>query len=92
LDLYMGTRHRAAIGISQETDAIVVLVSEERACVNLVVGGRVSNKLDANELRAQLSSFFVSDAAKRNDEGSQKPVLSRTFEKTAHIIKSKFNK
>lgn len=51
---YYGTRHRAAIGLTEETDAVVVLVSEERGSVSIVVGGEVLPVADVNELRARL--------------------------------------
>jgi len=54
LDPNMGTRHRAAIGISQETDAVVVLVSEETASVSVVVDGRLKKQKDAREIRETL--------------------------------------
>lgn len=49
-----GTRHRAAIGLSEETDAICLVVSEERGTVSLVQGGRVVPVADANDLRQRL--------------------------------------
>jgi diadenylate cyclase len=61
LDPNMGTRHRAAIGISQETDAVVVLVSEEIGSVTLVVDGKVSRKLDARQLREQLNDLLMGE-------------------------------
>lgn len=54
-----GTRHRAAIGISQETDAIVVLVSEEGASISLVVEGKVSRKMDPKDLRKALKELLT---------------------------------
>jgi diadenylate cyclase len=73
LDPNWGTRHRAAIGISQETDAIVVLVSEEGASISLVVDGKVSRKMDPKDLRKSLNELLAEDeeqqraAAKGND-------------------------
>jgi diadenylate cyclase len=54
LDPNMGTRHRAAIGISEETDAVVVLVSEEGGSISMVVDGVVSKKLDPKGLKSAL--------------------------------------
>lgn len=67
LDPNWGTRHRAAIGISQETDAIVVLVSEEGASMSLVVEGKVSRKMDPRDLRKSLKELLAEQSA---DEGS----------------------
>lgn len=58
VDPNMGTRHRAAIGISQETDALVVVVSEESAAISLVVDGHVSRDLDPKELRKALRNLL----------------------------------
>ena len=61
LDPNWGTRHRAAIGISQETDAIVVLVSEEGASISLVVEGKVSRKMEPKDLRKSLKDLLADD-------------------------------
>lgn len=58
VDPNIGTRHRAAIGISQETDAIVVVVSEESAAISLVVDGVISRDLELKELRKALRSLI----------------------------------
>lgn len=55
---FYGTRHRAALGLTEETDAVVVIVSEERGTVSVVVAGEVFPVADANELRVRLLDFF----------------------------------
>lgn len=50
----LGTRHRAAIGITEDTDAISVVVSEETGLISFIEGGRVKRHLDTTQLRALL--------------------------------------
>lgn len=52
----LGTRHRAAIGITEETDAVAVVISEETGIISAVVGGKMHRPLDAAGLRAVLLS------------------------------------
>jgi diadenylate cyclase len=54
-----GTRHRAALGISEETDAIVVVVSEETGTVSFVHRGTIERPLDVEQLRAQLRRYYA---------------------------------
>lgn len=66
---HFGTRHRAAIGLTRETDAAVVVVSEERGLVSLVVNGEVSVMMDQNELRDRLARLLhLSVAGKQDSE------------------------
>ena len=51
-----GTRHRAALGITEETDAVVVVVSEERGAIAVAVDGRLTSTLDAVKLPLVLDS------------------------------------
>lgn len=61
LELHMGTRHRAAFGVSEQTDALVVLISEERGSINLVYDGRMEADLSAPELKQRLYTHFATD-------------------------------
>lgn len=53
-----GTRHRAAIGITEETDAIAIVVSEEMGKISLAIGGKLIASLDEVRLRRVLSSAW----------------------------------
>ncbi len=55
----VGTRHRAAVGITEESDAVVIVVSEETAAISVVVGGELIHGLDAPRLREVLRDLFV---------------------------------
>ncbi|MDX8392501.1 MAG: diadenylate cyclase CdaA [Mariprofundaceae bacterium] len=55
-----GTRHRAAIGVTEESDALVVIVSEETAHVRIADAGKMSEVLDARALRHRLIEKFSS--------------------------------
>ena len=59
----VGTRHRAAVGITEETDAVVIVASEETGAISVVLGGEMVRGLDAPRLRVVLR-----DALARPDE------------------------
>jgi diadenylate cyclase len=53
-----GTRHRAALGLSEETDAVVIIVSEERQDISLVYGGRLYKDLSREDLISQVKGMM----------------------------------
>jgi uncharacterized protein (TIGR00159 family) len=58
----LGSRHRAAIGITEDTDALAVVVSEETGIISLVSGGRIRRDLDGRTLKeALLAALAVED-------------------------------
>src|ERR1700741_4444673 len=56
LSTQLGTRHRAGIGITEETDAIAVICSEETGAISFAVGGRIERDLSVEQLRDRLGS------------------------------------
>jgi diadenylate cyclase len=57
----LGTRHRAAVGITEETDALVIVVSEETATISVVMGGEMIRGLDAPRLRVVLRDLLAGE-------------------------------
>src|SRR5690349_7899305 len=55
---FLGTRHRSALGLSEETDAVIVVVSEERGVVSIAFEGKLFSGLDADELRRKIMQFL----------------------------------
>jgi diadenylate cyclase len=53
----LGTRHRAALGLTEENDAVAVVVSEETGSISLVVNGDIERGVTADRLRASLRSL-----------------------------------
>jgi diadenylate cyclase len=61
----LGTRHRAAIGITEDTDSVAVVVSEETGLISFVQNGQIRRGLDATKLRTQI--FDAMQAPTRNE-------------------------
>ena len=55
----LGSRHRAAIGLTEENDAVAIVVSEERGQIALAMNGRIDRALTPDELRERLRTFVV---------------------------------
>src|SRR6186997_76804 len=55
----LGTRHRAAIGLTEENDAVAIVISEERGEIGLAMNGRIDRGLSGDDLRDRLKTFVV---------------------------------
>ncbi|MFP4343377.1 MAG: diadenylate cyclase CdaA [Anaerolineales bacterium] len=62
-DRHLGLRHRAAIGTTEESDAVAVVVSEERGTVSLAHNGRIIRDLEPDRLESILNAFFSGKSA-----------------------------
>ncbi len=71
-DQKMGLRHRAALGISEVSDAIVVVVSEETGSISIAYNGRMIQRIDSERLGAILRTFFT--------KPEKKPLLKSIHE------------
>ncbi len=55
----LGSRHRAAIGLTEENDAVAIIVSEETGAISVVVDGQIERGVDANDLRDRLRALVL---------------------------------
>ena len=88
-----GTRHRAAVGLSEETDAVVIVVSEETGAISLAYKGRLSRGLDEERLHRILSAVLLrgSQALGRWQRFRQKLDLSTEgIARTEEIMEREF--
>jgi diadenylate cyclase len=67
----LGSRHRAAIGLTEDTDAVAVVVSEETGIISLVEGGRIVRNLDGRSLKQSLLEVLEARPAARDDEAAE---------------------
>ena len=72
LDKSLGSRHRAALGITEETDAVVVVVSEERGTISFCFNGNIVSNLDGASLRQALLGLFGQRGARKRGKAGAK--------------------
>ena len=68
LDKSLGTRHRAAVGITEQTDAVVVVVSEEKGSASLCYGGNIARNLEPTSLRKALLGVLAKSKPDRKKD------------------------
>ena len=76
----MGLRHRAALGVAEESDAIAVVISEETGIVSLAYDGKIDKYVPLDELQGKLNEFFKPDQ-------SSKSLFARLISNFQGIIK-----
>ena len=77
LDKSLGSRHRAALGITEETDAVVVVVSEERGTISFCFNGNIISNLDGASLRQALLGLFGQQRRKKKPTSKKDGPQSR---------------
>ena len=68
----LGTRHRAAVGISERSDAVVVVVSEETGNISVVEAGRIDRYLDSDSFKERL----IKDLLANPNQEEEKEVIN----------------
>jgi uncharacterized protein (TIGR00159 family) len=68
LSTELGTRHRAALGVTEETDALAVVVSEETGTISVAYEGRMVRDLDGKSLRNTLYEYLITDLYPRGPQ------------------------
>jgi diadenylate cyclase len=79
----LGTRHRAALGVTEDSDAIVIVVSEETGLISFVQAGEIKRALDATKLRAAI--FQAIEGRKTSDERMDPSRASEVETETEEI-------
>lgn len=80
VDDSFGSRHRAALGITEETDAVVVIVSEERGTISFCFNGNIASNLDGAKLRTMLEAIFSPKVRKKTRKPTLKTARDGTLE------------
>jgi diadenylate cyclase len=79
----MGTRHRAAVGLTLQSDAVVLIVSEETGLISVAREGRITRGLDAKTLRSTLITVTGVDASERQGF-MPRPAVLRAIRRRTH--------
>ncbi len=79
----LGTRHRAAIGVTEDTDAVAVVVSEETGVISFIQGGQIKRGLDATKLRAAILQAL--EVSPRRDKASEQNKLAEQEVETKEV-------
>lgn len=91
VDDSFGSRHRAALGITEETDAVVVIVSEERGTISFCFNGNIASNLDGPKLRTMLDAIFSPKVRKksRRNKVARETTPDSLSKAPAHVEESR---
>ncbi len=81
ISMELGTRHRAAIGMSENSDAVVVVLSEETGQLSIAVGGKLSRFETATEFTSELMQVLLPSRNNEQKPGNKIPILSQVKKK-----------
>ncbi len=84
-DRKLGTRHRAGLGISEVSDGLCVIISEETGRISVANRGRMIRRLDANRLRTILSAFYTNDRPEEAHAWPWTALINRARDEIARL-------
>jgi diadenylate cyclase len=81
----LGTRHRAAIGVTEDTDAVAVVVSEETGLISFIQAGQIKRGLDATKLRAAIFQALEVTPKREKEKEPEELVDSEETKEAASV-------